>query len=136
MSRHYWDKTGRNTITHKKPHRKRSPTPACDPYKHKTCEDDNDCFDITEQTLDYYRGTHLKVAKAASKIEGRYYMKKTRLEEILLFSKEMGYTKLGVAFCIGLAQEAKILCRFLRMEYDVVSVCCKACALDKSVVNL
>ena len=118
------------------PIRKKRTKPACDLCSHKDCKDDKNCFDITEDILKAYHQDNLRVARAASKIEGRYYMQKTRLEEILLFAYEMGYRKLGVAFCIGLSEEASILCRFLRKEFDVISLCCKACAIEKNILDL
>ena len=108
----------------------------CDSCVKKKCADDKDCFGITEQILPKYSGVDLQLARAASRIEGRYYMKKTRLEEIILFSHEMGFRKLGIAFCIGLAEEAKILCKFLRKEFEVHSVCCKACSIQKEILDL
>jgi len=48
----------------------------------------------------------------------------------------MGYQKLGVAFCIGLAQEAATLCAILEQNFDVSSVCCKLCGIDKAYFGL
>jgi len=39
---------------------------------------------------------------------------KTRLEELIEFSRRMGYQKLGIAFCAGLASEALLLSRILQ----------------------
>jgi uncharacterized metal-binding protein len=108
----------------------------CDSCKSKRCRKDHDCYGIAHQILSEYTGEALTLAQASSRIEGQYYMQKTRLEEVILFAHEMGYKKLGVAFCIGLAQEAQILCRFLRKEFDVVSVCCKVCGIEKDVLDL
>lgn len=108
----------------------------CDSCKKKECSEDKDCFGQSERILQMYTENNLKLARAASKIEGLYYMKKTRLEEIILFSHEMGFRKLGVAFCIGFSEEAKILSKFLRREFEVVSVCCKVCGIQKEVLDL
>jgi len=38
----------------------------------------------------------------------------------------MGYRKIGVAFCVALAKEVRVLCDILSDErFDVVPVCCK-----------
>lgn len=108
----------------------------CDSCVKKKCEDDKDCFGMTEQILSAYSGEDLQLARAASRIESRYYMKKTRLEEIILFSHEAGFHKLGIAFCIGLAEETKILCKFLRKEFEIHAVCCKACSIHKDILDL
>jgi uncharacterized metal-binding protein len=36
--------------------------------------------------------------KISAQIESRYYMKKTRLEELILYAGGMGYKNLGIAF--------------------------------------
>lgn len=115
---------------------RKSPKLICDSCKNKECRIDKECFGVTEQTLAEYKGENLQIARAASEIEGRYYMQKTRLEEVMLFSNKMGYRKMGVAFCIGLSQEAQILCRLLRKEFEVVSACCKICGIEKSILKL
>lgn len=115
---------------------KKAMTPVCDSCKNKKCRDGKDCYGTTDQILKAYSGGNLTLARAASLIEGRYYMTKTRLEEITLFSKEMQYKKLGIAFCIGLSQEVEILAEYFRREFEVVSVCCKVCGIEKSNFQL
>jgi len=60
-----------------------------------------------------------------------------RVEEIIRFSKKMGYKRLGVAFCTGLKSEAEILLKILENRgFDVVSVCCKAGAVPKERIGI
>ncbi len=54
----------------------------------------------------------------------------------MLFARELGYRKLGLAFCIGLAAEARIVADILAREFEVVSICCKLCGIDKNVLGL
>jgi uncharacterized metal-binding protein len=55
---------------------------------------------------------------------------RTRVEETLLFCREMGWTKIGVAFCLMLAKEANVLCRQLsEAGFTVAPVCCKVGAI-------
>jgi len=63
-------------------------------------------------------------------------MKLTRLEELIIFCKKMNFKKVGIAFCIGLEEEAKILHRILEEHFDVYSVCCKVCGIDKEKFEL
>ena len=63
-------------------------------------------------------------------------MKLTRLEELARFCSEMNFKKIGVAFCIGLEEEAKILHKILEKNFDVFSVCCKVCGIDKEKSGL
>ncbi len=116
-------------------HQKKQPLPTCDLCKSKKCREGEDCFSMSNQIVSEYTGDRLKLARVSSMIEGRYYMKKTRLEEIILFSNEMGYKRLGIAFCIGLSDEASMLAKLLRDKFEVVSVCCKVCGIEKSYFN-
>jgi uncharacterized metal-binding protein len=63
-------------------------------------------------------------------------MKKTRLEELILYADEMKYTKLGMAFCIGLENEARIIHKILERHFELHSVCCKVCGIDKKILGL
>ena len=52
---------------------------------------------------------------------------KTRIQEICEFASKMGYKRLGLAFCIGLAKEAATIEEILKAYgFEVVSVLCKA----------
>ncbi len=60
-----------------------------------------------------------------------------RVEEVAQFAKKMGYKKLGVAFCVGLMAETKILVRILENRgFEVVSVCCKTGAIPKERIGI
>ncbi|SES78036.1 Uncharacterized metal-binding protein [Methanococcoides vulcani] len=100
----------------------------------KRCRQGKDCTPAEVQAE--YRSEDLEMMKVASKIEANFYMEKTRLEELILFAKEMGYRKLGVAFCVGLENEARTFCRILEKDFIVESVCCKICGVDKEEYGL
>lgn len=62
---------------------------------------------------------------------------KTRLVEIAEFAGRMGYRRLGLAFCIGLAAEAALVADVLSGRgYEVISVACKAGATPKEDIGL
>ena len=49
----------------------------------------------------------------------------------------MGYQKLGVAFCVGLMNEAKILIPILENKgFNVISVCCKTGGIAKEELGV
>lgn len=48
-----------------------------------------------------------------------------RLAELVYFALEMGYKKLGVAYCVDLREPAAILTGALRRFFHVVPVCCR-----------
>jgi len=110
----------------------------CAGCKEKACYKGKDCTEIAENAKEAYKGDAevLKSLRVSARIESRYYMKKTRIEELIVYAKEMGYKKLGVAFCIGLEREAEIICDILSQHFDVSSVCCKVCGIDKSYFEL
>lgn len=60
-----------------------------------------------------------------------------RVEEVIQFAKKMGYRKLGVAFCVGLKNEAETLAEILENRgFEVVSVCCKAGGIPKERIGI
>jgi len=112
-------------------------SPHCGRCESKECRDGKDCFSQTSNHRQLYQDNHIaELHKAASAVEGRYYGKETRLGEIILFAKELGCQKLGLAFCIGLSEEAKIIDEILSKHFEVVSVCCKVCGIDKKDFGL
>ncbi len=54
----------------------------------------------------------------------------------MLFAKELGCRKVGLAFCIGLAPEAEIIAQILGREFEVVSGCCKLSGIAKRTLGL
>lgn len=104
----------------------------CAKCNQKDCAKGKDCTQDGSRIEAKYSGEILQVARAASFIEATYYMKKTRLEELIEFAKVMGYKRIGIAFCIGLSNEAQILNQILDKDFEVHSVCCKVCGIPKA----
>lgn len=78
-----------------------------------------------------------KMAVAAARTEGRSYMKWTRVEDTVDFAREMGYKKLGIATCVGLIAESRILTRILETKgFEVISICCKSGSIAKEEIGL
>ena len=96
----------------------------------------------------YKNGETMRFAKAASLQEAECYARrdekpfvmrptKTRVEEVIEFSRKMGYKKLGVAFCAGLFAEGKTLVQILEKHgFEVASVCCKVGGVPKEFLGL
>lgn len=62
---------------------------------------------------------------------------KPRIVEICEFSRKMGYNRLGLIFCTGLAKEAAVVDRIFRNHgFDVVSVICKAGSEPKEFIGV
>lgn len=112
-------------------------TPRCAVCKTKDCRGGKDCFDNAEVVRGLYEDPQVaRLHQAATAIEGRHYCREPRIREIMLFAKELGLHKLGLAFCTGLANEAEVIAEILSREFEVVSVCCKVCGIPKSTLGL
>ena len=78
-----------------------------------------------------------KLALESARTEAAGYCKSTRIEEIMDFARRMGATKLGIAHCVGLLQEAKVAGDiFLAGGFEVYTVCCKAGSIAKEKIGL
>lgn len=62
---------------------------------------------------------------------------KPRVQEICEFAQKMGYSRLGLAFCIGLAVEAGVVDQILKNHgFETVSVVCKTGAVPKEEIGV
>jgi uncharacterized metal-binding protein len=92
---------------------------------------------IKESILIYEKADERKLAVAAGIVEASGYGEWPRLREIAEFARFMGYRKLGLAFCVGLKDEAQLVAQFLEgLGFEVHSVNCKVGAVPKSEVGL
>jgi len=112
-------------------------SPQCARCESKECRDGKDCFSKDSNHKQLYQDSDIaKLHRAASAIEARFYGKETRLGEIVLFAKQLQYKRIGLAFCIGLSEEAKVIEEILSKHFEVVSICCKVCGIDKKDFDL
>ena len=104
----------------------------------KQCYEGKDCFAISSDVLAEIKKQPelMAIHKAATEVEGENYLHANRLQEIVIFARKMGYKKLGIAFCIGMTEEAKLLSDFLSQEFEVQSVCCKVAGIKKDRFGL
>ncbi|MCE5284233.1 MAG: DUF1847 domain-containing protein [Pelosinus sp.] len=83
------------------------------------------------------KGQDAKMARAAAEIEGIYYGRLTRVEEIIAFAKRIGAKKIGIATCVGLINETKIFCKILEAKgLESYSVICKIGSIDKTRIGI
>ena len=65
------------------------------------------------------------------------YGKLTRVEETVMYARLRGFKKLGIAFCVGLSEEAEKLTNlFFNEGFEVAAVCCMCGALCSDDVDL
>ncbi|RLB67579.1 MAG: metal-binding protein [Deltaproteobacteria bacterium] len=108
-----------------------------------------DLSELTEKSLKVYeKSEYAEFARQASIQEAEGYANrelgyarvrpaKTRIEEIAEFAQKMHYQRLGLAFCVGLRREAKIVAEiYSERGFEVVSVICKTGCSDKNLIGL
>ena len=101
----------------------------------KTCPTKNNNF--TEVLKKYQEKENYKIANASAKIVMDNYSGKTRIIEIIDFAKEMEYQKLGLAFCVGLSNEATITAKILKEHgFEVESVVCKIGSINREEIGI
>ncbi|NLM20737.1 MAG: DUF1847 domain-containing protein [Peptococcaceae bacterium] len=79
-----------------------------------------------------------KIYAFSTEIEGLYYGKLTRIEEIILFAKKIGAKKLGIATCMGSINEAVVFTKVLKAKgiKDYFCVNCKVGSVEKTEVGI
>lgn len=92
-----------------------------------------------EEVNDIYKNSpeDRKLAISAAEIEGTFYGKITRVEEIAEFAKRIGAKKIGIATCVGLLKESQIFAKFLRHKgLEPYAVACKVGGTDKTEIGI
>lgn len=85
----------------------------------------------------YNEDENRKVTIAAAEVEYENYCKHTRVEEIMDFAKKINAKKIGIATCVGLLKESRILADILRRHgFEVYGVACKAGTQKKTSVGI
>ena len=94
--------------------------------------------DLLKEAMEAYEDPEdRRIAVTAAEVEADYYLQKTRVEEIVLFAKKMGFRKLGIATCVGLIAEARIAAGIFRANgFEVVGMACKCGAQKKTSVGI
>ena len=85
----------------------------------------------------YEEDENNKVSVISAQIENEFYLKYTRVEEVVEFAKRMGFKKIGIATCVGLIEESRIFARILRKnEFEVYGAVCKIGSFLKTEVGV
>lgn len=105
--------------------------------------------EIIDESFAQYRGDSddARLARVAARVEGLCYQKMpgsdavvarwTRVEDTIALAKLMGWTRIGIATCIGLLEETKQLAAILEAQgLEPASVCCKSGSIDKLELGL
>lgn len=94
--------------------------------------------ELVKEALAEYRKPELnRFYVTSSEIESAGYCQWPRLKETVEFCRRMGYEKIGLAFCKGLAKEAVVVAGLFRNQgFTVVSAICKSGGLDKTEAGI
>jgi len=91
------------------------------------------------KVLELYKGDRedARVSRAAAEVEGTYYGKLTRVEEIIAFANRIGAKRIGIATCIGLIEETRVFVKVLEAHgLESYAVLCKVGSVDKTEVGI
>lgn len=90
-----------------------------------------------EENREFARLASVQEAECYERTPGGIRTGIPRIEEVILFAKKCGYSKLGLAFCNGLAGEARVLTQiFENKGFKVASVRCKVGAIPKESIGI
>lgn len=80
----------------------------------------------------YHEEENQKAMIAAAEVEHEFYCQLTRLQETKEFAKKIGAKRIGIAFCAGVKEEAKVVTKYFRHHgFEVFGTCCKVGAVPK-----
>jgi uncharacterized metal-binding protein len=78
-----------------------------------------------------------KISCSAAEIEGTYYGRLTRVEEVAAFARRIKAKKVGVATCVGLINETRNFIKFLDAQgVRSYTVACKVGSVDKTELGI
>ena len=85
----------------------------------------------------YEEPENQKASVVSAQIESDFYLRYTRVQEIVAFAKRMGYHKIGIATCVGLIRESQIFAEVLRKhDFEVYGMACKVGQIPKTEVGI
>ncbi len=97
----------------------------------------HDSAAIYDKATGLYRDDPKQLACRSARIESAGYGKWPRVREIMEFAKSAGFNKLGLAFCIGLREEAKAVSKiFEDSGFTVASLVCKTGGRPKEELGI
>lgn len=99
--------------------------------KNRCEKEPHDCTGGTLDLSEYNLPENKPFHSISGQLQAEFGNNLTRLQEVIEFAKRNGYKKIGIAFCIGLVDEAEMLSKVLSQYFEVHSACCRMVGLDK-----
>ena len=102
------------------------------------CLTDNMPDGLLEKSLESYRdGEDARILRVAATVEHDGYLKWCRVQETIEFARRMGYRRIGIATCIALLRETRVLASILRANgFEVFGAGCTAGMVPKTDVGI
>jgi len=89
------------------------------------------------EVKEFARQASLQEFECYERVPGGMRTKNPRILELIEFANKCGYKKLGLAFCGGLRNEARMLAEILENKgFEVVSITCKVGATPKESIGI
>lgn len=93
--------------------------------------------ELQKRAHDLYVGADMEMEHHSTMVETEGNCNWTRVEEMVVFFRKMGYKRIGLAFCMGLHDEAGTLTQiFEKSGFKVISIGCKNGATLKTWVGV
>lgn len=89
---------------------------------------DKEAFDCTGgkfSTEECFEDSNKPYHRLSGQFQAEHGNNLTRLDEVIMFAKRMGFKKIGIGFCVGMADEVEVLEKILSKHFEVYSACCK-----------
>lgn len=78
-----------------------------------------------------------RIMQASAEVECDYYCKLTRVQETVEWAKHLGAKRIGIASCVGLLNESRVLAKILRAHgFEVYGVGCKTGEIPKTEIGI
>ena len=93
--------------------------------RNKKCLRGEPCIPPPLEPTDAFSPPTMRMLEAATDVSTEEERQLCRLAELVYFCLEMGYRRIGIAFCVDLQEPAEILAGVLGRSFETVGVCCK-----------
>ncbi len=112
---------------------------------YKCCQGENfptNCPVVSEtaalsKAFDCYHTEDLEIARVAAVVEMEGQSCWPRLREIMEFAARLSYRRIGLAFCVGLREEARVCTKILESNgFEVSSAICKTGSVEKKAIGI
>ena len=78
-----------------------------------------------------------KLAAASARVEAEGYGRWPRIQEVMEFARRLEVTHIGIATCVGLLEESRLVDEILVANgFTVSSVCCKVGSIPKAKIGI